>query len=53
MCNARKQNLKINFLSIEKKQTLGCGEWTCGCQKGGGGIGSMGLEDANYCIWSG
>ena len=39
-------------LSIEKKQTHGHGEWTCGCQGGGGGTGSLGLVNANYCIWS-
>ena len=43
-------------LSTEKKQTRGHGEQTCGCQEGGGGVGwtgSLGLLDANYCIWSG
>ena len=32
------------------------GEQTCGCQGGGEGVGwtgSLGLIDANYCIWSG
>ena len=31
-------------------------EQTCGCQGGGAGggwTGSLGLIDANYCIWSG
>ena len=43
-------------LSTEKKQTHGHGEWTCGCQGRGGESGmdwSLGLVDANYCIWSG
>ena len=42
--------------STEKKQTHGHGEQTCGCQGGRGGsgwTGSLGLVDANYCIWSG
>ena len=43
-------------LSIEKKQTHGLGEQTYGCQGGVGGVrwtGSLGLVDANSCIWSG
>ena len=42
-------------LSTEKKQTQRHGEQTCGCQMGGG-MGwteSLGLVDANYCIWGG
>ena len=41
--------------STEKKQTHGHGEQTCGCQEGErvGGIGSLGLVNANYCIWNG
>ena len=39
--------------STEKKQTQGSGEQTCGCQEGVGGTGSVGLVDANCCIWSG
>ena len=43
---------KMN-LSTEKKQTHGHGEQICGCQwEGGGWTGSLGLVDANYCIWS-
>ena len=41
-------------LSTEKKQIHG--EQTCGCQGGGGESamdGSLGLVDANSCIWSG
>ena len=41
-------------LSIEKKQTHGLGEQTCGCQ-GGEGVGwtrRLGLVEANYSIWS-
>jgi len=44
------------IVSTEKKLTRGHGEQTCGCQAGGGGsqmAGSLGLVDANYCIWSG
>ena len=40
----------------EKKQTHGLGEQTCGCGGGGEGSGmdwSLGLVDANSCIWSG
>ena len=40
------------FDRIEKN---GLGEQTCGCQGGAGGVGwtgSLGLIDANYCIWS-
>ena len=41
-------------LSTENKQihghVHGHGEQTCGCQEGGGGTGSLGLIDANYCI---
>ena len=44
-------------LPTGKKQTHGHGEWTCGCQGGGGGSGwtggSLGLVDANCCVWSG
>ena len=43
-------------LSAEKKQTHGHGEQTCGCQGGEGGsgvTGSLGLADANDCLWSG
>ena len=29
------------------------GEQTCGCPGGEGGIGSLGLMDANYCSWNG
>ena len=42
-------------LSTEKKQTHGYGKQTCGCQEQGervGWMGSLGLVDANYCIWS-
>ena len=41
---------KMN-LSTEKKH--GLGEQTCGCQGGGGGTETLGLIDANYCLWSG
>ena len=42
-------------LSVGKKQTLGLGEQTCGCQGGreGEGVGwpgNMGIIDANCCI---
>ena len=43
-------------LSTEKKQTHGLGVQTCGCQgdrEEVGGTGSLGLVDANYCIWNG
>ena len=43
-------------LSTEKKPTHGLGEQTYGCQGEGEGVewtGSLGLIDANYCIWSG
>ena len=42
-------------LSTEKKQIHGHGEQICGCQEEGGrnGTGSLGLVDANYCIWNG
>ena len=39
-----------------RKETHELGEQTCGCQGGGEGVGwtgSLGLIDANYCIWSG
>ena len=41
-------------LPTENKQTHGHGEQTCGCQEGEavGCTGSLGLVDANYCIWS-
>ena len=29
------------------------GEQTCGCLGGGGGTGSLGLIDAEYCLWDG
>ena len=41
-------------LSTEKKQTHGHGV-CCGCQRGHGWSGwteSLGLVDANYCIWN-
>ena len=41
--------------STEKKKTHRHGEHTCSCQGGGEGVGwtgSLGLVDANYCIWS-
>ena len=43
-------------LSTEKKQIHGLGEQACGCGGGGEGVGwtgSLGLVDANHCIWSG
>ena len=44
-------------LSTKQKQTHRYREQTCGCQGGGevgeGGIGSLGLADANYYIWNG
>ena len=43
-------------LSTEKKQTHGHGEQTCVAKGEGEGVGwtgSLGLVDANYCIWSG
>ena len=41
---------KENF---HRKEAYGPGEETCGCQGGGGWTGSLGLIDANYCIWGG
>ena len=41
---------------FHRKETHGLGEQTYGCQEGGEGAGwtgSLGLIDANYCIWSG
>ena len=41
---------------FHRKETHGLGEETCGCQGEGEGVGwtgSLGLIDANYCIWSG
>ena len=41
-------------ISTEKKQTHGHGQQTCGCLGEGSGMDwSLGLVDANYCIWSG
>ena len=43
-------------LSTEKKQTHEQGEQTCGAKGEGEGVGwmgSLGLVDPNYCIWSG
>ena len=41
-------------LSTEKKQTHGLGKQTCEREGDGvGWTGSLGLGDANYCIWSG
>ena len=40
-------------LPIEEKQTHGHGGQTCSCQEERGGTGSLGLIDANYCIWNG
>ena len=52
------RNLKhgTNESIVEQKQTHGHREQTCGCQVGGGGeemgwTGSLGLVEANYCIW--
>ena len=42
-------------LSTEKKQTHRYREQTCHCQEGGVGVGgdvSLGLVEANYCIWN-
>ena len=42
-------------LSTEKKQPHGHGEQTYACEGEGEGMGwtgSLGLADANYCIWS-
>ena len=36
-----------------RKENHGLGEQTCGCQGGGGGSGSLGLIDADYCLWNG
>ena len=43
-------------LPTEKKQTHGHGEQTYGCQGEGEGVGwirSLGLIDADYCLWNG
>ena len=43
-------------LPTKKKQIHGLGEQTWGCQGSGEGVGwtgSLGLIDANYCMWSG
>ena len=41
-------------LSTEKKQTHGLGEQMCVAKgEGVGWIGSLGLVDANHCIWNG
>ena len=40
-------------LSTEKKQIHGLGKQICGYQGGMGWTGSLGLLDANYCIWNG
>ena len=42
-------------LSTENKQIHGHGDQTCGCHRGGGGVGwtrSYGLVDENYSIWN-
>ena len=42
-------------LTLEKKQTHGHRKQAYGCQgeeEGVGWTGSLGLVDANYCIWS-
>ena len=39
-----------------RKENHGLREQTCGCQGGGVGVGwieSLGLIDANYCLWNG
>ena len=41
-------------LEFYRKETHRLGEQTCGCQRereGVGWTGSLGLIDANYCIW--
>ena len=43
-------------LSTEKKHTHGHGGQSCGAKGEGEGMGwtgSLGLVDANHCIWSG
>ena len=43
-------------LPTEHKQTHRHREQICGCQEGEGGVrytGSLGLVDANYCLWNG
>ena len=43
-------------LSTEKKKSHGHREQTFSCQGRGEGVGgtwSLGLADANYCIWDG
>ena len=39
--------------NISTKQTHRHREWACGCQGGGGRIGSLGLVEANYYIQNG
>ena len=43
--------------TFHRKENHGLGVQTCGCQRGGGEgvgwIGSLGLIDADYCLWKG
>ena len=41
---------------FHRKENHGLGEYTCGCQGGGGGSGmdwELGLIDADSCLWRG
>ena len=57
-CQVKNQILHIAFKkwmcsneSFHRKENHGLGEETCGSP--GGGIGSLGSTDANYCSWNG
>ena len=44
----------VTNVPFHRKENHGLGEEFCGCQGGGSGdIGSLGLIDANYCLWNG
>jgi len=48
--------VQTNLTSEKSKTIHRHGEQTYGCQGGGEGgrqTGSLGLVDANYCVWSG
>ena len=38
---------------LHRKENHGLGEETCVCQEGVGGFESLGLIDADYCLWNG
>ena len=42
--------------TLHRKENHGFGEQTCGCQRGGGGMGwmrSLELREAKYYLWNG